>query len=149
MIRRFAVTTALSAAVAATLITGAIATSAPAAGGPVVLISMLTSLPTIQPDDSASQLVGQWRSDTGNAVLVLQEDGTYSYVLSSSVFGTAEEGYFQVNGSQLTLTPTTRAGTDSSGNKIQMRLGSLSMSIGSDSSGNTVLDFNGSTYHRA
>ncbi|MGH3868605.1 MAG: hypothetical protein ACRDQ4_21285 [Pseudonocardiaceae bacterium] len=117
MIRRFAVTAVLSAAVAATLVAGATVTSAPTVGAPVTLIGMVTSLSTVRPDDSASQLVGQWRSDTGNAVLLLREDGTYGYSLGSSVFSTAEEGYFQVDGSQLTLTPKIRTGADSSGTK--------------------------------
>ncbi len=109
---------------------------------------MITSLPTVQPYDSASQLVGQWRSDNGQAMLTLRESGTYSYSLHGSAFSTMEEGNFQVNGSQLTLAPTVRTGTDSSGNELHMGLGSLKMSIGSDSSGKPVLDQNGSIYYK-
>jgi hypothetical protein len=47
---------------------------------------------------------------------------------------------YQVNTSQVTLTPTVRSGVDNNGNDLHMALGSLSMSIGSDSSGNPVLD---------
>lgn len=43
MTRRFAAMAALRAVMAATLVTGAIATSVPAAGGPVALISLLVS----------------------------------------------------------------------------------------------------------
>jgi hypothetical protein len=152
IIRQFAVAASVSAVALASLAAGATASIAPAAGGSVALASIVASLPTVQSGVPVSQLVGQWQAENGRGVLLLQNDGTYAYAVrigsGQATIDTEEGGVFQVNGSQLILTPTDRIGTSGSGSKVQFRLDPLLMSIGTDSSGNLTLDLNGSIYHR-
>jgi hypothetical protein len=145
-IRQVAATAAASAA-AVLLLTGAETDSTPTAGGSVALVGLGTSLHSPRSGAPASQLVGQWQSDNGRAVLLLQGDGLYGYSVGNDTFTTAEQGSFEVNGAQLVLTPAERT-VEINGVQSAMQLDPLTMSIGTDSAGNLVLNFNGSIYHK-
>lgn len=144
MIRPLVVTAVLGA----TLLAGAAATDAPTTGGPVALASVVTSAPAVESQTLVSQLFGQWQSDNGQGLLLLQSDGTYGYAIRSSTLSSSEEGRYQVIGTQLTLIPAVRT-AEVNGREVHPRLDPLAMAIGRDARGDLVLDLSGSIYHRA
>ena len=115
---------------------------------PVGLTSFVTSLPSIGSPHSISELVGQWQSDNGQALLLLQSDFTYGYAVESSTLRTSEQGRYQVMDAQLTLIPTDRT-AEVNGQQVSIRQDPLAMTIREDVRGNLILDLNGSTYRKA
>jgi hypothetical protein len=144
MIRPFVVAAVLGTA----LVAGAAAAHAPATDVPIALASVVTSAPSVESQTLVSQLLGQWQSDNGQGLLLLQSDGTYGYAIRSSMLSSSEEGRYQVIGTQLTLAPAVRT-AEVNGREVHPRLDPLVMAIGRDSSGNLALSLNGSIYHKA